>query len=812
MLKNYFKTAWRNVVRNKVFSFINIIGLSIGLATCMLIMIYIDSETGYDVQNKNADRIFRVAYRADEKVNAKEKSWAATAAPLAWGLKSDMPGVEQTTRLLKFPSFDKMLLKYEHDKKTGQFYETNGYYVDSTFFQVFTYDFKYGVSGAALNEANSVVISEEVSDKMFGNENPVGKTIDIGLPFGNFKYTVKGVFKDAHIKSHIPAHLFLSMRNGDIGGWVDQQSNWATNNIFHTHVKLKAGVDPESFEKKLKPFMDRRGGADLKALGIARQLFLQPLLSIHLHSDLDGEIAINGNIKFLYILGSIALFVLVIACINFMNLSTARSAKRAKEVGVRKVMGANKKSLVYQFLGESVMMSFFALLLSMVTASLFLPVFNNLTQKNLLLFDDPQIWLWIAILALFTGVVSGLYPAVYLSSFKPISVLKGKILNSFSAVTIRKGLVVFQFTISICLIVGAIVIASQLQYMNDQQLGFNKDQQVILPLQDQQAMKYYAVLKDELLKNPDIINVTAASTYPGIPNVEDLLFYAEGKTKSDQVDIHLATVENDYFKTLGLSIIAGRGFSKEFTGDSNSIVLNETAVRELGYDTKTVVGKKINTDFQGVHSGMVIRGVVKDFNFESLYNTIKPFGFTTSLDNPHSYVIANVRTSHYTGLIKEMENAWGRVNPGIPFEYSFLDNELQKNYQKDQRAAAILSYFTMVAIGIACLGLFGLSAFSAEQRTREIGIRKVLGASATNVASLLSKDFIKLVLLATVIGSPLAWFIMNKWLEDFAYRIDVSWWMIAIAGLLAILIALITVSLQTIRAAIANPVKSLRTE
>jgi putative ABC transport system permease protein len=812
MIKNYFKIALRNLQRNKAFSFINIFGLAVGLATCMLIMLYIFSEMGYDGHNKNADRIFRIASKAAQLGNVKDKPWAATSAPVAWGLKEDMPEVEQSTRLLKFPTLDKMLLKYEHGNNSKQFYETNGYYVDSTFFQIFTYDFKYGNALTSLNEPNSVVISESVAQKMFGNENPVGKPINIGMPYGTFNYTVKGVFKDALLKSHIPAHFFLSMRNGDIGTWVEQQTNWATNNIFFTYVKLKEGSDPKSFGKKLQAFIDRRGGTDQKALGVSKQLFIQPLQDIYLHSDLDNEIAPNGNITYLYILGSIALFVLLIACINFMNLSTARSGKRAKEVGIRKVMGAEKRSLVYQFLGESVMMSFLALLLALLIAYALLPFFNNLTQKNLTLFDKPELWLWIAGLTLCSGILSGFYPAFYLLSFRPIAVLKGKLLNNFSAVAIRKGLVVFQFTISICLILGAVVIIKQLNFLDNQQLGFNKNQQIILPLQDKSAIKNYAAFKNELLKNSGVKSVTSGSTYPGIPNVEDMLFYAEGKTIHDVIDVHLATVENDYFKTLRFTMLSGRGFSKEFTADSNSIVLNEAALKELGYDVTTAVGKKLFYDFQGRHNTMQIIGVVKNFNFESLYSSIKPFGFTTSFGNKYSYVIANVATKNYAGLLKDIQYSWNKINPDIPFVYSFLDNDFQKNYEKDQRVSGIVSYFTFIAILIACLGLFGLSAFSAEQRTREIGIRKVLGASVTNVASLLSKDFIKLVLIALLIASPLAWFGMNKWLQGFAYRIHISWWMFAIAGLMAIIIALITVSFQAIKAAIANPVKSLRTE
>jgi putative ABC transport system permease protein len=762
---------------------------------------------GYDKHNKDADRIFRIAYAANKKAPTQEKPWAATSAPTAWGLKADIPEVEQATRLLKFPTLDKMLLKYEQNKESKQFYETNGYYVDSTFFQIFTYNFKYGNALTALNEPNTVVLSEEVSNKLFGKENPVGKSINIGMPYGSFNYTVKGVFEDAEIKSHIPAHFFLSMRNGDVGSWVENQTNWATTNIFHTYVKLKAGTDPKKFEKKLQPFIDRRAGADLKAFGITRELFIQPVQDIYLHSDLENEVASNGNITYIYILGSIALFVLIIACINFMNLSTARSGKRAKEVGVRKVMGAEKSSLVYQFLGESVIMSLLALVLALILVSVLLPLFNNLTQKNLRLSDQPEIWLWISALTICTGILSGLYPAFYLSSFKPITVLKGKLLNNFSATAIRKGLVIFQFTISICL-----VIVKQLNYLDNQELGFNKNQQIVLPLQNKNAIKNYASLKNELLRNPSIKTVTSGSTYPGIENIEDMLYYAEGKTVHDIVDVHLATVENDYFETLGFKILAGRGFSKEFTADSNSIVLNEAALKELGYDIKTAVGRKINFDFQGTHGTMQIVGIVKNFNFESLYNSIKPFGFTTSMGNKYSFVIANVSTKNYATLIKDVEHSWSKINPDIPFVYSFLDKDFQRNYEKDQRASTIVSYFTFIAILIACLGLFGLSAFSAEQRTREIGIRKVLGASVTNVTALLSKDFLKLVLIAIIIASPVAWWAMNKWLQSFAYRIIISWWMFVLAGLIAVFIALLTVSFQAIKAAVANPVKSLRTE
>jgi putative ABC transport system permease protein len=812
MLENYLKIAYRNLTRNKAFSFINILGLAVGLATCVLMISYIYSELGYDTQYKNADRIFRIAYKATKKVNPEDKSWASTSAPMAGGLKSDLPEVEQSTRLLKFPSLDKMLLKYNHGNDQKLFYETNGYYVDSTFFQIFTCDFVYGNSLTALNEPNSIVLSETVSRKIFGSENPLNKSITVGLPYGDFTYTVKGVFNDAKIKSHIPAHFFLSMRNGDVGTWVENQTNWATNNIFHTYVKLKEGTNPGKFEIKLQAFIDRRGGKDQKELGVIRQLFIQPVTDIYLHSDLDNEIAPNGNITYLYILGSIALFVLLIACINFMNLSTARSLKRAKEVGVRKVLGAERKSLIYQFLGESTLMSCLALLLAIFISYLVLPLFNNLTQKNITLFDQPAVWFWIVLLTMGTGLLSGMYPAFYLSSFRPITVLKGKLLNSLSGAAIRKGLVVFQFVISICLILGVVIIQRQLRYMDEHQLGFNKNQQIILPMQSPAAVKKYEVLKTELLKYPDVKNVTSGSTYPGISSVDDMVFYGEGKSVKDAIDIHLGNVDNGYFETLGLKVIAGRGFSKEFTADSNNIVLNETALRALGYPLNSAIGRKIYFDFQGSHNTMQIIGVVRNFNFESLYNRIKPFAFNKLMGNSHSYLIANISEKNYAGVLKEMETSWNKVNPGIPFVYSFLDKDFQKNYEKDQRASGIVWGFTVIAILIACLGLFGLSAFAAEQRFKEIGVRKVLGASVINIVGLLSKDFIRIVFLAIIIAIPIGWYFMNKWLEGFSYRTPLSWWIFILTGFLAIFIALLTVSFQAVRAALANQIKSLRSE
>jgi len=808
MLQNYLKIAFRNLSRNKLFSAINIFGLAAGLAVCLLIMLYIFDELSYDKHHKDADRTYRLAY-----ITGTGENWSAQPAPVAFTMKAEMPEVQEVTRLLKFPDMDKVLLQYQHPQNPKKFFESNGYYVDSTFFDLFTYDFTYGNGQTALRQPNSLVLSESIAAKLFGNDNPIGKPLKLSLPFGDFTYTVQAVFKENH-KSHIPAHFFLSMRNSDVGAWIPNWTSWATNNIFHTYVKLKPGTDAHAFEKRLAAFMDRHQGPELKKAGMTKGSFIQHMPDIYLHSSIGNEIAPNGNIRYLYIMGSIAAFILVIACINFMNLSTARSEKRAREVGVRKVIGAGRASLIHQFLGESFLLCLIALAIALFLTQALIPLFNQLTQKQLTLSTNPHLILWIAGLALLTGLLSGLYPAFYLSSFRPVKVLKGKVLNSWSATTLRKGLVVFQFTISVMLILGAIVIGSQLDYLKHQNLGFKKDQQLILPITSESVAKNYAALKNEILRTAGVASVTSGSTYPGIRNINDVLLYAEGRSAANNVDVTTASIEDDYLETLGLQLLYGRPFTRKSAVDSSHIILNQTAVRQLGLDPATVVGKRVTYEWHGTYHNLEVTGVVKDFNFESLHNPIRPLGLSVNgfFGNKYNYTIIALQTTGYSRALTAIEKAWTKVNPNAPFEYSFLDQDFQRNYEKDERTSTLVIYSTSIAILIACLGLFGLAAFSAERRTREIGIRKVLGASITNVTLLLSGEFIRLALLAVLIASPLAWYGMDRWLRNFTYRIHLSWWMFAAAGGLAIVIALITVSFQAIKSALANPVKSLRSE
>lgn len=805
MLLNYFKIAWRNLIHNKVYSLINILGLAIGITTCTLITLYIIDEMSYDKHHTAGDRIYRIAYET------KGEKWVAAAGPVAGGLKKDFPEVEQVTRLLRMPGIDKFLLKYESDQK--KFYEINGYYVDSTFFRIFDYNFKSGDKTTALNQPNSIIISEQVAAKLFGNADPIDKIIKVVLPFGENNYTIKGVFETKN-KSHIPAHLLLSMNNNDVGQWVKKQTNWANNSIFHTYVKLTEGSNADTFESKLTGFLARNGAQDFKESGFSKELFIQPLKDIYLHSNYDFEIAPNGNIQYLYIFGSVAAFLLLIACINFMNLSTARSEKRAKEVGVRKVIGAVKSTLVGQFLGESLLLSFLALLVSYLSIQLLIPVFNQITNKNLSLSEHPEIFGWLFVLTLLTGLLSGFYPAFYLSSFTPVSALKGKLKTNISAVIIRKGLVVFQFTISMILILGAILIGRQMNYLSNQNLGFNKNQKIILPLQSAESANNYKILKNDLENNSQVLSSAKGSTYPGIENIQDMLFYSEGKSKSENVDISTANIEDDYLKTLGIKLLQGRGFSKEFTSDSNAVVLNEVAIKDLGYKVENAVGRKIFYEIENKKFAMNIIGVVKNYHFESLQQDIKPLALTIApvFSSASSYLILNVKTNNYGKLIAGIERSWKQINPNSPFEYSFLDKDFQKNYEKEERTSELISYFAFIGIFIACLGLFGLATFTAEQRTKEIGIRKVLGASVLSITSLLSTDFLKLVFIAILIASPLAWWAMNKWLENFAFKTEISWSVFALAGLMLILMSLLTIGYQTFKTAWMNPVKSLKSE
>lgn len=816
MIKNYIKIAWRNMMKNKTFSFINIFGLSIGLTCCMLISMYLYYELSYDSHHKNANRVYQLGTTFVKE--GKEDRTANTPAPMARTMQMVFPEIEKSTRLLRTFSEDKTLLQYTD--KTGEvrsFYEAHGYLADSTFFQVLTYKFIEGNPETALMAPNSLVLSEELAGKIFGKESPLNKTVRVSSNTnGDFDFNVTGVFADPKVPGHIDARFFMSINGGGVAQSASQATSLASNNMYYTYFLLKKGTDAKQLEAKFPAFIDQYAGKDLKALGFYKKQFLTPVKDVHLHANTTSNVTPGGSVTYLYILASIALFTLLIACINFMNLSTARSSKRSAEVGVRKVLGAEKSSLIKQFIGESILMSLIAFVVALIFAKVLLPLFSNLSGKEIV-FSFQEHGMLLAgffILAILTGLIAGSYPAFYLSSFMPVKVLKGRISNTLAAVSLRKALVIFQFVISVGLIVASVTINDQMKYMQSKDLGFEKDQQIIIPLRSGPSKGIYDALKAELEKNPQITSAGASLYYPGIINPGDMPLYKDGDNVNNSKLVFMNWIDESFLQTLAIKPAAGRLFSKEFPADTNlRIILNQEAIKQIGFkNDQDAIGKNVAFDWQGETYRWEIIGVVKNFHFKDLHSEIEPYGFQLINRPQYNYLIAHAKADNISSVLGSIETSWRALNPNEPFEYNFLDEDFQKNYEADARLAAIVRNFTVIAILISCLGLFGLATFSAEQRTKEIGVRKVLGASVGNVVGLLSKEFLKLVFIAVVIASPITWLVMNKWLQDFAYRTNISWTVFVITALLAGGIALFTISFQSIKAALANPVKSLRTE
>ncbi|MCE6992442.1 ABC transporter permease [Dyadobacter sp. CY323] len=819
MIRNYLKIAWRNVLKSKLFSAINVFGLSVGMTCCMLLLLYILSEVSFDRHQEYVNDIYLLRSE-NVQPNGEVMDNPRGPAPYAQTVKAEFPEVVQVTRLWQNFMEDKTLLRVEESgKAVKSFYETKGTNVDSTFFDVFTYRFLEGDSRTALNDPHSVVLSEEVAHKLFGNEPALNKTIKIGGKTGNNEnFKVTGVYEDESSRSHIDARYFVSLKAGWIGEYLRQSNlDFTSNNMFYHYLRLRPGTDAAKFSKKLPGFIEKYARKDLKAAGYDKKLVLLPVKDIHLFNKIDRIVSATISATYLYVLASIALFTLLIACINFMNLATARSAKRAAEVGMRKVMGAGKSGLIGQFLGESMVLTFIALLVAVVFVVLFLPVFNQLSDKTLKVSTlfEPEIVLAFIALALVTGLLSGSYPAFYLSVYNPLDVIKGKFVNSVSASTLRRGLVVFQFVISIGLVVATIVIQGQIKFMHEQPLGFNKDQQIVIPFRSKESREAYSALRNELLQNNQISAASGTSYYPGILNPSDMSVYLPGQTVNEDGLVKTNWVAPDFMKTMGFELKAGRMFSEEFPADTNMrIVVNEATLRKFGIPLEKAVGQRLNFDdrYDNVTKSIEIVGVVKDFHFQDLHQVIVPYAFFLNLDGNHNYIVAHVNTKDVTRVLPFIESKWKSLVPDEPFTYSFLNEDFQRNYAADARTSRIVNSFTVISILISCLGLFGLAAFAAQQRIKEIGVRKVLGASVSSIVTLLSGDFIKLVIISIIIATPLTWYVMNKWLQDFAYKISIQWWMFAAAGALAVVIALLTVSTQAIKAAITNPVKSLKSE
>ncbi len=814
MIKNYFKIAFRNLWKNKGYSAINIFGLAVGLATCLLIILYITDELSYDRFYKNADRIYRI--NSDIQFGGGKLHMTQTSDMMGELLKKDNPQVEEYTRVYTSEG-DKLI------KKGNEFItEKNVASVDSTFFSVFMLPAIEGDTKTALNEPNTVVLTESSAKKYFGTTaNIVGKTIEIKNGETTKPYKITALIKDIPKESHFNFDFLFSMKN------VDYQWGQLTSHNFHTYLLLKPGTDDKVFTKKFDDYINKyvlpsvqqfikvSSMEEFRKSGNYLEYSLIPLTKIHLFSDYTFEIKPSGNIQYVYIFGAVALFILIIACINFMNLSTARSASRAKEVGIRKVLGTERKTLIAQFLVESTVTACIALFLAIVIAYFVLPLFNDVAAKSLSVSNllSIQILPFILLLPFVVGLLAGSYPAFFLSSFKPIVVLKGNANTGFKKSNLRNVLVVFQFATSIMLIIATIIVYNQLHFIQTTKLGFNKDQ--VLVIDGAYALNNNAqVFKNEVLAINGVSSGTLSAYIPVTNSSRSDNTYSKEAVMDAKSGIDMQTwrIDYDYIKTMGMEIVKGRNFSKDFSADSSAMLITETTAKLLGYDD--AVGKNIYipSDVPGDKSMMPIHiiGVIKDFHFESLRQNIGPL--CMRLGNSTGLASFRINTANAQDLVQQVSNKWKALAPGLPFSYRFLSDSFDEMYRSEKRAGNIAIVFAVLAVLIACLGLFGLVTFMAEQRTKEIGVRKVLGASIPNVVALLSKDFLLLVLIACVFAFPVAWWVMHKWLQDFAYRINISWWVFVIAGFAAFIIALITVSVQAFKAAIANPVKSLRTE
>ena len=778
MFVNYLKIAFRNLVRYRGFSFINISGLAIGMACTILILMWVLDELSYDRFHKNADQIFRVVF-ADETYD-KIYHYSVTPPALAAVLKNDFPEVNQVVR---FKSLENILLSYGLNK-----FKTTVGFTDPDIFEMFTLPCLSGEPGTSLKNPNSAVLTASMALKIFGEDNPIGKTIKLD---NQTICIITGIIEDLPANSTLNFDLLIPFQH-----LKDLTANLTTEGwdqfAYQTFVLLLPGTQVSEFNKKIANLL-----MQLADLSWKPRLYLQSFTAIHLH-DLNG----GGGIVYIYIFSVIAAFILLIACVNFMNLTTARSAIRNKEIALRKVMGASKTKLIQQFYGESILIAVISFLFSILLVELFLPLFNELCAKTLNLSLTTNLYLlpFLAGIAFCTGIISGSYPALFLSSLRPVNSLKG--LSVSSAARFRKILVVLQFILSIILIMATLVVANQLNYIQKQNLGFEKEHVLYLPF-SRELRSNFENFKNELSQNPQIVSITATSSKVGIGNVASTdLNQWEGNNGDQAILLYMLAADHDFLQTFNIELAAGRYFSGDFIGDSESVVLNETAVREMGLEDP--IGKKILDHYR-------IVGIIKDFNFESLHARIKPLGLFL-VPEWFDYLAIKIKsddipaTLHYLKIIQE------KFSPDFLFEYQFLDEAFDKLYRSEQRLGKIFNYFSFLAIIISGLGLFGLTSFMIERRVKEIGIRKVIGASITNIITLIITEFLKWILIANLIAWPIAWYILNYWLQNFAYRISIHWWIFGIAGSLTMMIALLTVSWQAIRAATANPINSLRYE
>ena len=800
MYQNYFKTAIRNLLRHKGYSFINISGLAIGLASFILIFLFVKDELSYEHNHLKSERIYRLVVNYYLPNDGGVENMAVTGPPIGEIVKKDFPQVEATVRVRKMD--DRMI---EREKDQARFYETV-HFVDSTVFDVFTLPLIRGNAETALNNPNNVVISEKMALKYFSSTDIIGEMLS--FPDDTLLFQVTGVMENLPSNTHLQMDILLSMSKMESLGFYMQ--NWWSFSTY-TFILFQPEADLDNFSSEIKHISGKYIKDQEEGSGYRQEYFIQPIRDIHLHSKLRGEISPNNDIKTVYIFSIIGILILLVACINFMNLSTARSAGRAREVGLRKVVGARRNQLVTQLLGESFIMTFVSMAIAIILVILVLPVINNLTGKEMeagLLLTPSILTLLLGILFV-VGLLSGLYPAIFMSGFRPVDILKGSFSTSAKGNLLRKSLVVFQFATSIALIASTMIVYQQLNFMFNTDLGFTKEQVIILPTHTDRGIgEKFALLKEELEKLPEVSHTSISDNVPGYFMNNNVV--RKGWTEeAEWSDMRFLRIDEDFFDLYGVKVIAGRGFEEKYgTDEGEAFLLNESGMKRLGWNNpEEAIGQKLAWQRR---QGFVI-GIIEDFHFMSVKNPIEPVIYIPS-SNHRGFLSVRTSSDDYHRLLQTIEREYEKILPGKAFEYKFLDEDFDRQYKNEERFGQLFIYFTSLAVLIACMGLFGLAALAAMQRTKEISIRKVLGASVRDIVFLLSRNFMILVGVAFIVAVPLTWFTMDNWLEDFAVRIQLGPTSFLLAGILAGVIAMGTISFHILKTARSNPAETLRSE
>lgn len=799
MLRNFLIISFRNLIRQKGFSLINLLGLTLGLTVSFLILLYVFDELSYDKFHKDYDRIYRIAIRGH--LGEMPLNVAVTPGALAINLAEELPEVESYA-LFEHVSGDQLFRS--GDKK---FYENHLVYTDENFFKTFTFNFLYGDPGEALEVPYSIVLKKSISQRFFGTTNSIGESIKLN---NDKDYTVTGIIDDPPPETHLAVNFLASFSTRVAENGANMYEDWGSL-MYYSYIKLKQGVSREAFEKKLNEYLNQKISEEDEESNIQIEPYLQPITSIHLNSRLLGELKPNSDKSYVYILSLIAIAILFIAGINFMNLSTARSANRAKEVSIRKIVGSNRKKLVYQFLGESLFHSTLAFILSLVLIEILLPVFNNVTDKEISFsyyFNLPLVSVFFAI-SMFIGFFSGSYPAFYLSRFNPVRVLQSSLRSGSSNKGLRNILVFIQFAISSGLITCTLIIYSQLNYMQKKKLGFDKNNMIAIYLRNDEIRNHAKNLKDEFKNLAVVESASLASSIPGM-SLNGSSYFPEGMNEEPWL-LYEFDVDEDFIEnTFKMKIIEGRNFSRDFLSDSSAVIINETLQKDLKWEQP--VGKKFtsNNDMNEQDVLHVI-GVVKDFNFRSFHEKIEPTMIHFSRRKP-GFLTIRIKPGDMVNSIAILRKTWERMNPELPFDFEFIDESFNSLYGSEQRLSYLFTYLSIFAIFIASLGLLGLISYTAEQRTKEIGVRKVLGATSFSISIMLSVEYLKLILFANLLAWPLSFYLMKLWLRDFSYRISIPIWPFILAGLSTLLVSMIIINFQTLRTAAQNPVKSLRYE